>query len=149
MIADSVPMNVATRPGAMMAVGFCEPAAARMPIIVEGISCTPEVVMAMNVTIGLVAVSLSPFSSWSSSIALIPSGVAALLRPSTFAAMATTIAPAAGWLGWNLGEHPAEDRPQRAAEHGDEPGGLGDPHDPQPQRHHADETNGNLDRRGG
>ena len=59
--------------------------------------------MAMNVTIGLVAVSLSPFSSWSSSIALIPSGVAALLSPSTLAAMATTIAPAAGWSAGTSG----------------------------------------------
>jgi len=80
----------------MMAVGSCDPAAASTPIIVAGMSCTPEVVIARNVTIGLVAASLSGFSAWSSSIALIPSGVAALLRPSMFAAIATTIAPAAG-----------------------------------------------------
>ena len=80
----------------MIAVGCCEPAAASTPIIVAGMSCTPDVVMAMNVTIGLVAVSLSGLSVCSSSIALMPSGVAALLRPSMFAAMATTIAPSAG-----------------------------------------------------
>jgi hypothetical protein len=52
--------------------------------------------MARKVTIGLVAASLSGLRVWSSSIALMPSGVAALLRPSMLAAIASTIAPAAG-----------------------------------------------------
>ena len=103
MTADTVPTKVATSPGAMIAVGLTEPAAARTPIIVDGISCTPEVVMAMNVTIGLLAVSLSPFSSCSSSIALIPNGVAALFSPSMLAAIATTMAPEAGWPGGTSG----------------------------------------------
>ena len=108
-------MNVATSVGAMMAVGLVEPAAASTPIIDAGISCTPEVVTAMNVTIGLVAVSLSGFSVWSSSIALMPSGVAALFSPSMFAASASTMAPAAGMPGRHLGKHPAQ---QRAAARG-------------------------------
>ena len=39
--------------GAMIAVGLIEPAAASTPIIVAGMSCTPEVLTAMNVTIAL------------------------------------------------------------------------------------------------
>ncbi len=47
----------------MIAVGLADPAAASTPIIVAGISCTPDVVTAMNVTIELLAVSLSGLSS--------------------------------------------------------------------------------------
>ena len=50
----------------------------------------------MNVTIGFDAVSLSGFSVCSSSIALMPSGVAALVRPSMFAETLMIIAPMAG-----------------------------------------------------
>src|SRR5262245_51331895 len=87
----------------MMAVGFVEPAAANTPIIVAGMSWTPEVVNARNVTMGFVAVSLSSLSACISSMALMPRGVAALFRPSTLAAMATTIAPAAGCSGGTSG----------------------------------------------
>src|SRR5687767_8427588 len=96
MTAATVPKKVAMSVGAMIAVGLVEPAAARTPIIDAGISCTPVVVIAMNVTIGLLAVVLSGLSACNSSIALMPSGVAALLRPSMLAAVARTIAPAAG-----------------------------------------------------
>src|SRR5688572_3733941 len=96
MTAAMVPRKVATIVGAMIAVGFGDPAAARTPIIEAGTNCTPAVVTAISVTIAFEAVSLSGLSVWSSSIALIPSGVAALLRPSMLAASASTIAPAAG-----------------------------------------------------
>ena len=72
MTAATVPAKVATSDGAMIAVGLSEPAAARTPIIVAGMSWTPEVVTAMNVTMALVAVSLSGLSVCSSSIALMP-----------------------------------------------------------------------------
>ena len=48
-----------------------DPAAESTPIIVAGISCTPEVLSAMMVTIGFDAVSFSGLSDCSSSIALI------------------------------------------------------------------------------
>src|SRR5437868_5024197 len=98
-------MNVAATVGAMIAVGTVDPAAASTPIIVAGTSCTPEVVTAMNVTIALVATSLSGFNVCSSSIALIPRGVAALLSPSTLAARARTTAPAAGCSGGTSGNN--------------------------------------------
>src|SRR5262245_10977022 len=96
-------MNVATSDVPMITVGLVEPAAASTPIIVAGISCTPDVVTAMNVTIAFVAVSLSGLMACNSSIALMPSGVAALLRPSMLAASATTSAPAAGCSGGTSG----------------------------------------------
>ena len=80
----------------MIAVGDTAPAAASTPIIVAGMSCTPDVVMAMNVTCALLAESLSVLSVCRSSMALMPSGVAALFRPSTLAATASTREPAAG-----------------------------------------------------
>src|SRR5919107_1961360 len=97
MTAATVPADVARIVGAMIAVGLADPAAASTPIIDAGISCTPPVVMAISVTAAFEAVSLSGFSVWISSIALMPSGVAALFSPSMFAASARTIAPAAGW----------------------------------------------------
>jgi Fe-S cluster assembly ATPase SufC len=47
--------------------------------------------------------------------------------------------------GRNLGKHPAEHGPQRTAQHRDQTRSLGDSHDSEPQRHHADEANRNLD----
>ena len=54
------------------------------------------VLIASSMTMGLVAVSLEGFSFWSSSIALIPNGVAALPSPNTFAARLSAIMPSAG-----------------------------------------------------
>jgi hypothetical protein len=99
MTAAIVAAVVATIDVPMMSVGFCEPAAASTPIIVAGMSCTPDVVIARNVTIGFVAVSWSLLSVCIDSIALMPSGVAALASPSMLAATASTMAPAAGCVG--------------------------------------------------
>ncbi len=60
------------------------------------ISCTLEVLIARNMTMALVAVSFFSLSSCSSSIALRPSGVAALPSPSMLADMLSTIEPIAG-----------------------------------------------------
>ena len=132
----------------MITVGVSEPAAASTPIIVAGMSWTQEVVTAVNITMALVAVSLSGLSVWSSSMALMLSGVAALLRPSMLAARATTIAPAAGWSG-DLGEEPPQERPEGAPGHGDEARGLGDAHHAEPERHDPDEADGDRHRRRG
>ena len=128
----------------MMAVGLSEPAAASTPIIVAGMSCTPEVVTAMSVTMALLAVSLSGLSVCSSSIALMPSGVAALLRPSMLAARASTIAPAAGWSGGTSGKSQRRSGRSARPTSVDEPGGLGDAHHAQPERHDADEADRDL-----
>src|SRR5207249_3542235 len=80
--AATAPHNVAISVVGMIAVGAIAPAAASTPMIVVGMNWIPAVFRTMNVTIGFDAVSLSGFSVCSSSIALMPRGVAALLRPS-------------------------------------------------------------------
>ncbi len=61
-----------------------------------GTSCTLAVFSASSITIELVAVSLTGFSFCSSSIALMPIGVAAFPSPSTLADMLRTMSPRAG-----------------------------------------------------
>src|SRR4051812_18684597 len=79
-----------------IAVGFFEPATARMPTAVAGISWIEAVLIARKVHIALVAVPGCGLSFCSSDIARKPSGVAALPRPSMFAAIFITIEPIAG-----------------------------------------------------
>jgi hypothetical protein len=62
-----------------------------------GTICTLAVLMASSITMELVAVSFTGFSFCSSSMALIPIGVAAFPSPSTLAEMLRTIMPIAGW----------------------------------------------------
>ncbi len=64
-----------------------------MPV---GNTATPAVLIARNRHIAFVAVCFSSLSVWSSAIAFNPKGVAAFVRPTTFAAMFITIAPIAG-----------------------------------------------------
>ena len=69
-----------------------------------GTSCMLAVLIASSITIELVAVSLVGLSFCSSSIALMPNGVAALPRPKTLAAMLSAIIPSAGWSGGSSGK---------------------------------------------
>ena len=61
-----------------------------------------------------------------------------------FAASASTIAPAAGCSGRHVGEQPAQQRPQRAADERDEARGFGDAHHAEPERHDADQADRDL-----
>src|SRR5439155_3452273 len=88
---------VAPRQGRMIPAGSLECAEARSAITVVGTSCNDAVLMARNNTCALVAVPGVGFSLSSSSIALIPNGVAALPRPSMLAAMLSSIAEMGGW----------------------------------------------------
>ncbi|MNR31931.1 hypothetical protein D3C85_1494730 [compost metagenome] len=71
--------------------------ACRMAMTDVGISVSPAVFRTMNMIWALLAVSALGFSAWSSRIALSPSGVAALSRPSRLADTFIIIAPCAGW----------------------------------------------------
>src|SRR5436190_9906682 len=94
--AAIAPQSVATSVVGMIAVGAFDPAVASTPMMVAGMNWIPAVLSAMKVTMAFDAVSLTGLSSCSSSIALMPSGVAALDSPSMFAAMFMIIAPMAG-----------------------------------------------------
>jgi hypothetical protein len=73
-----------------------EPRLARIAITPSGSTATPEVLIARNSAIALLATPGRVFSVSSSRMAFSPNGVAALPRPSTFAARFRTIAPIAG-----------------------------------------------------
>ena len=77
--------------GAIIAVGLLEPYASLRAIIVVGIIVTPAVFKTKKVIIAFEAVSFLEFIFWSSLIALKPKGVAALPRPSIFAAILEAI----------------------------------------------------------
>ena len=98
----------------------------------------------MNVTMHCVAVSLSGLSACSSSIALMPSGVAALLRPSMLAASATHDRAGRRMLRRHFGKQPAQQRPQRPPDDGNQAGGFGDAHHAEPERHDADQADRDL-----
>ena len=68
-----------------------------------GTSCTPAVLSASIITIELVAVSVERLSFCSSSIALMPNGVAALPSPSQLAVRLRAISAKAGWSGGTSG----------------------------------------------
>ena len=69
----------------------------RMAITEVGISVMPAVLRTRNMIIGLLAVSGCGLISCSSRMALRPSGVAALSRPSMLALKFMTMLPLAGW----------------------------------------------------
>ena len=88
--------NVAKNAVPTMTVGLTDPAAARIAIAVAGINCTELVLIARNVHIAFDATPGRGFIDSKSRIARNPSGVAALPRPSMFAAMFINIEPIAG-----------------------------------------------------
>ena len=71
--------------------------------MVTGSSVTDAVLMTRNRICASLAVSLEGLSFCSSCIALMPSGVAALSRPSMLAPMFMVIAPSAGWFAGTSG----------------------------------------------
>ena len=79
-----------------MRVGSVDPDATRIAIAVVGISWTELVLIARKVHIAFVAVPGCGLSVSRSRIARKPRGVAALPRPSMFAAIFISIAPIAG-----------------------------------------------------
>src|SRR5256714_1823877 len=83
--------------GSRMPAGSLECAAARSAMTVVGTNWRLAVLMATNSACALVAVPGLGFSFSSSSIALIPKGVAAFPSPSMLAAMLRSIAEMAGW----------------------------------------------------
>ena len=72
--------------------------------------------------------SLSGLSSCSSSIALMPSGVAALLRPEHVRGERDDERARGRMLGRHVGKQPAQQRPERPADDRNDAGGLGDAH---------------------
>ena len=86
-----------------MLAGSRAPSPARMAMTPVGSTATPEVLMARNRTIALVATPGRRLSFSSSCMARTPKGVAAFPRPSTLAAMFMIIAPIAGWSGGTSG----------------------------------------------
>src|SRR4029077_10480094 len=95
-IATVAAHKVASSAVPTMAVGLVEPDAARMAMAVIGINCTELVLIARKVHIAFVATPGCGLSVSRSRIARKPRGVAALPRPSMFAAMFMTIDPIAG-----------------------------------------------------
>ncbi len=96
MMATMAAQLVATKAVPMMAVGLVEPAAARMPTAVAGMSWTELVLMARKVHIALVAVPGRGLRRSRCCMARRPRGVAELPRPSMLEAMFMTMAPMAG-----------------------------------------------------
>ena len=100
MLVTSKPTSVATvvamRMGRNMSVGFAAPICVRNVSTDTGISVSPDVLSTRNIIMGLLAVSLSGFSSCSSCMAFSPIGVAALSSPNMFAAKFMNMVPIAG-----------------------------------------------------
>src|SRR3982074_788758 len=92
-IAAIVAIPVAMRVEPTMAVGFLLPLIARILIAVAGNNLMELVLSAKKVHIALVATPFLWFRSFRCAIAFKPSGVAALLTPSMFAAIFIIIAP--------------------------------------------------------
>jgi hypothetical protein len=86
-----------------------------------GMTVSPDVFSTRNMIWASVAVSFSGFSSCSSCMALSPSGVAALSRPSIFAAKFMIMEPCAGVIVRDAGEDPAEERPDDPGQRVDGP----------------------------
>lgn len=100
---------VAIMVGPMISVGLADPAAASTATVVALMRVTDEVLMARNMHMASVAVSLTGLSFCSSCIALSPSGVAASPRPNTLAARFIIIAHSGMFRG-HIGEQPYGDR---------------------------------------
>ena len=95
-MATIMDMSVAKIVVGTIPAGSSEPAVARNATTLVGSNVSPAVLMARNSTIALEAVPLTGFSLFSSSMALMPKGVAALPSPSRLADMFMIIAPIAG-----------------------------------------------------
>ncbi len=131
--------EVATKAVPTIAVGSFAPCAAKIANAVVGINWMELVLIARKVHIALVAVPGRGLSFSSKAIARKPSGVAALPKPSMFAAMFMTIAPMAGWSRGNVGKQDPQHRTKCPREHLDQAGAFREPHDPQPDRPRADQ----------
>ena len=107
-------------------------------------SCTLAVLMASSMTIELVAVSSEVLSFCSSSIALMPNGVAALPSPKTLAVRLSAIIAQRGMVRRDLGKERAEDGPDQLHQGVNDPRVLGDLEQAEEERQHADETEGDL-----
>ena len=92
----NVEKNVASNIGTNISVGCAAPICARYTIMETGINVRPDVLSTRNIIIGFVAVSFLVLSSCNCSIALRPSGVAALSNPSILAATFMKILPVTG-----------------------------------------------------
>ena len=99
-----VEQHVAKNAVPIIAVGFFDPAAARIATVVAGMSWIELVLMARKVHIAFEAVPGRAFSFSKSCMARSPRGVAALLRPSILAARFMTMEPIAGWLAGTSGK---------------------------------------------
>ncbi len=95
-IPASVATVVAKRMGINTSVGVAAPYEALKAKMVVGMMVSPDVLSTKNIIIGLVAVSLRPFSSCICDMALRPVGVAALSSPNMFDAMFMKMLPIAG-----------------------------------------------------
>ena len=96
VIPAMVEKNVASKIGMKISVGCAAPICARYTNIEIGINVSPLVFNTRNIIIGLDAVSFFWFRSCNCSIALRPSGVAALSSPSILAAIFINIEPVTG-----------------------------------------------------
>jgi hypothetical protein len=74
-----------------------------------------------------------------------PSGVAALSSPSMLALKFITMLPPAGWPRGMSGNSRRNSGSMRAREELDQPGLLADLHDAQPQAHHADQAQADVE----
>ena len=134
--------EVAKREVPTMAVGFFRTLAATMAIAVVGSSWTELVLIAKNVHMALVAVPgcgieffqqrHRPQAEWRGGIA-----EAEHVRCDIH-----DHRPHGRVLRRHVGEQDAQDRPQSPREHRDQAGTLGEPHHPQPDRHSADQRQG-------
>ena len=146
-IATVAAHKVASSAVPTMAVGLVDPDAARMAIAVIGINCTELVLIARKVHIAFVATPGCGLSVSRSRIARKPRGVAALPRPSMFAAMFINIDPiagcSAGTSGKSLVMTGRSARPMRCTN----PARSARSHHAEPQRHDPDQRERNRDRR--
>ncbi len=95
-IPTRVDINVAKRIGRKISVGLAAPAWARYIIMLIGIKQSPDALRIRNIIMASVAVSFSLLRVCNSCMALSPSGVAALSRPSILAETFMKIDPIAG-----------------------------------------------------
>ena len=95
---------LANQVGRKMPTASADPTEARSDTTPEGRIASADVFMARNNTIALVAVPVLEFSLSSSSMALIPNGVAALPNPSILAAILRIIALIAGLSAGTFGK---------------------------------------------
>ena len=126
--------------------GCCEPAAASTPIIVAGMSCTPDVVIARNVTIGIGGGLLLGVERLELLHRLDAERCRRVVQAQHVRGDGDDDRAASRMVGRHFRKQPPQQRPQRAAEQRHQPGRFGDAHHPQPQRHDPDEPDRDLHR---